>query len=154
MFYRRWMQLERRISFWNLRWRVLQIHSLWMEFLIKRYLFSRFGVCCVFKTSTCGSTVSQNCSYICNPGFSSAYTSTSNCQYTIHKCDSCKFHLNSRSFLLILNSKYWFLISLAVCDFRLDFDTFDTNAPSNSVETDNAHPCQDILTITTVNSIS
>ena len=39
---------------------------------------------------------------------------------------------------------------IAVCDFRLDFDTFDTNAPSNSVETDNAHPCQDILTITTV----
>ena len=50
----------------------------------------RFGVCCVFMTSTCSSTVSQNCSYIKNPGYPSAYTSTSSCQFTIQKCDSCK----------------------------------------------------------------
>ena len=51
--------------------------------------FNRFGVCCVFMTSSCGATVSQNCSYIKNPGYSSAYTSTSNCQFTIVKCDNC-----------------------------------------------------------------
>ena len=54
--------------------------------------FNRFGVCCVFMTSSCGATVSQNCSYIKNPGYSSAYTSTSNCQFTIVKCDNCALH--------------------------------------------------------------
>ena len=70
-----------------------------------------FGVCCVFQTSTCGSSVSQNCSYIKNPNHPSAYTSTSNCQFTIYKCDS------------------------SVCDFRLDFDQYLTNAPSATDET-------------------
>ena len=28
----------------------------------------RFGVCCVFMVTACGSTISQNCSYIKNPG--------------------------------------------------------------------------------------
>ena len=51
----------------------------------------RFGVCCVFMVSTCGSTISQNCSYIKNPGFPTAYTSTTQCSYTIQKCDSCKY---------------------------------------------------------------
>lgn len=49
-----------------------------------------FGVCCVFMTSTCGATVSQNCSYIKNPNFPSAYTSTTSCTFTINKCDPCK----------------------------------------------------------------
>ena len=44
--------------------------------------------------SACGSTINQNCSYIKNPGFSAAYTSTSNCQFTINKCDNCKFVIN------------------------------------------------------------
>ena len=70
-----------------------------------------FGVCSVFQTSTCGSSVSQNCSYIKNPNHPSAYTSTSNCQFTIYKCDS------------------------SVCDFRLDFDQYLTNAPSATDET-------------------
>ena len=70
-----------------------------------------FGVCCLFYTSTCGTSVSQNCSYIRNPNHPSAYTSTSNCQFTIYKCDS------------------------SVCDFRLDFDQYLTNAPSATDET-------------------
>ena len=60
--------------------------KLWIIFDV---FFNRFGVCCVFMTSSCGATVSQNCSYIKNPGYSSAYTSTSNCQFTIVKCDNC-----------------------------------------------------------------
>ena len=55
----------------------------------------------------------------------------------------------STSFLIINGVSWYSNWFVAVCDFRLDFDTFDTNAPSNSVETDNAHPCQDILTTTT-----
>ena len=40
--------------------------------------------------STCGSTIAQNCSYIKNPGFPAAHTSTALCKYTIAKCDNCK----------------------------------------------------------------
>jgi len=89
-----------------------------------------FGVCCVFMTSTCGASISVNCSYIKNPGFPSAFTSTSGCSYTINKCDS------------------------SVCDIRLDFEQFTTNAPSTTLEADTSADvgggvCQDQLTITT-----
>ena len=77
-------------------------------------------------TSTCSTTVSQNCSYIKNPGYPSAYTSTSSCQFTIDKCDS------------------------SVCDLRLDFERFTTNGPAATDETSGGL-CQDILT-TTVNT--
>ena len=43
------------------------------------------------------------------------------------------------------------LIYLAVCDFRLDFDTFTTNGPSDTSETGGG-ACQDILTTTTVSN--
>ena len=59
----------------------------------------RFGVCCVFMTSTCGASISVNCSYIKNPGFPSAFTSTSGCSYTINKCDSCK---NLKTYIIYL----------------------------------------------------
>ena len=60
------------------------------SFCLPTIFISRFGVCCVFMTSTCGAAISVNCSYIKNPGFPSAFTSTSSCSYTINKCDSCK----------------------------------------------------------------
>ena len=46
-----------------------------------------FGVCCVVTTSTCGSSVSSNITYILNPGYPSSYTPTSagTCSYTINK---------------------------------------------------------------------
>ena len=46
-----------------------------------------FGVCCVISTSTCGSTVSTNNTYIRNPGYPSSYTptSTGTCTVTIKK---------------------------------------------------------------------
>merc|ERR1711976_219420 len=44
-----------------------------------------FGVCCMVKTSECGSTVSQNCSYVQNPSFPTVYspTAATNCQYNV-----------------------------------------------------------------------
>jgi hypothetical protein len=51
-----------------------------------------FGVCCVFLYNTATSlSISQNCSYIQNPGFPAAYTGQSSVTYTINKCDSCKW---------------------------------------------------------------
>ena len=53
-----------------------------------------FGVCCVISTTTCGSTVSSNSSYIRNPGYPSSITptSTGSCSYTIDKAsdDICQ----------------------------------------------------------------
>ena len=44
-------------------------------------------------------------------------------------------------------SKYFYLFS-AVCDIRLDFEQFVTNAPADTAEAGGGL-CQDILTITT-----
>ena len=53
-----------------------------------------FGVCCVVSTSTCGSTVSTNITYIRNPGYPSSITptSTGSCAFTIDKAsdDICQ----------------------------------------------------------------
>ena len=47
-----------------------------------------FGVCCVVSTSTCGTTFSTNCTYVTNPGFPAAYTTTLSCVYTVSKLSS------------------------------------------------------------------
>ena len=51
----------------------------------------RFGVCCLFITSTSGSTSSQNCSYIQNPNYPNAYGSTTAISFTVAKCSSGMF---------------------------------------------------------------
>jgi hypothetical protein len=51
-----------------------------------------FGVCCVFTLSTTG-TVTQNCTYIQNPGYPSIYSSTSGVTYTVNKCSSGKLKM-------------------------------------------------------------
>ena len=62
-----------------------------------------FGVCCTFTFSSCGSSVTQNISYITNPNYPSAYTvtSTTSCTYSVTP----------------LNSD--------ICQLRLDLDTFN-----------------------------
>ena len=52
--------------------------------------------------------------------------------------------------IIDLEFKNWYYYTiLAVCDFRLDFDTFTTNGPVDTSET-NGGQCQDSLTISTV----
>merc|ERR1711981_72342 len=57
-----------------------------------------FGVCCVVSTSTCGSTISTNTSYIRNPSFPTTYTPTvgSSCMFTIKKANDniCQIRLD------------------------------------------------------------
>merc|ERR1739844_97934 len=57
---------------------------------------SGFGVCCITKTSTCGGSVSQNCSYIENPSYPSAYSTTGSCSYTVSRCSTeiCQVRLD------------------------------------------------------------
>jgi len=87
-----------------------------------------FGVCCVFVYETSGSTISQNCSYIRNPNYPDAYTDTNSLAFNIVKCSS------------------------DVCYLRLDFESFDINGLSESLEYDNTNmnlvACQDKMQIT------
>jgi len=57
---------------------------------------SSFGVCCIVKTSTCGGSVSKNCSYIENPSYPSAYTTAGDCSYTVTRCSTeiCQVRLD------------------------------------------------------------
>lgn len=49
-----------------------------------------FGVCCVFLVSASGGTISQNCTYVQNPGFPSTYGDTAELTYTVYKCSAGK----------------------------------------------------------------
>ena len=58
-----------------------------MMLLVKKIF--RFGVCCVFLYSSTSNTISYNDSYLQNPGFPSAFTSTgTTISYTITKCSN------------------------------------------------------------------
>ena len=50
----------------------------------------RFGVCCLFIYNSASTSVSENCSYIQNPNFPSAYGSTSTISWTVTKCAPSK----------------------------------------------------------------
>lgn len=71
---------------------------------------SGFGVCCVFSSSTCGSTISENCTYITNPGYPNTYSTTGSCEFTVEKSSS------------------------EICQLRLDFITLALNImPTNTI---------------------
>ena len=100
------------------------------DLVLKSYQISfslRFGVCCLFTVSSSGSTITQNCTYIQNPGFPSTYTSTTALTYTVSKC-ACD-----------------------VCFVRLDFETHTILGPSTTSEdatSPGGHSCQDSFTVT------
>jgi len=71
-----------------------------------------FGVCCSFTLSTCGSTVSQNCTYIQNPSYPTTFSTTGSCAYSVTP------------------------LSSDICQLRLDFDNFDITDASTGVCTD------------------
>jgi len=64
---------------------------------------SGFGVCCIFSISTTGSTLSQNCTYITNPGYPSDFTTDVKEQtFIIEKSSSdvCRIRLDYEEFVL------------------------------------------------------
>merc|ERR1712141_547218 len=79
-----------------------------------------FGVCCVIYTTTCGTSISTNTTYIRNPNYPSSYTasSASTCTYTFSK------------------------VSDDICQLRLDFQTFSGFATSTT-----AGSCYDTLAV-------
>merc|ERR1711956_113865 len=71
-----------------------------------------FGACCTFTLSTCGTTVSQNITYIQNPSYPTGYTTTGTCTFSVTP----------------LNTN--------ICQLRLDFDNFDIVETTAGVCTD------------------
>merc|ERR1712038_699610 len=71
-----------------------------------------FGVCCIFSTSTCGTGITQNCTYISNPSYPTTYTTTGSCSHAITP------------------------VSSDICQIRLDFDNFDITETTAGVCTD------------------
>lgn len=62
-----------------------------------------FGVCCIFRVSTCPlSTVTQNCTFIENPGFPTAHKKTGACVYSVTRMQSdiCQIRLDFTQTLL------------------------------------------------------
>ena len=49
-----------------------------------------FGVCCLFFTTSCGSTVAENMTYLQNPGYPTGYSTSAatTCTYEIRKVQS------------------------------------------------------------------
>ena len=66
-----------------------------------------YGVCCLFFTTTCATSVNHNISYIQNPGYPSGYSTTASttCNYYIQKCED------------------------AVCQVRMDFESLSLTDP-------------------------
>ena len=66
-----------------------------LDNICRPVFFNRFGVCCLFLVSSSGGVINQNCTYIRNPGFPSAYSGAGSVAYTINKCSSGKLTLNN-----------------------------------------------------------
>jgi len=71
-----------------------------------------FGVCCTFVLSACGTSVSQNITYIQNPSYPTVYTTTGTCVFSVTP------------------------VSSGICQLRLDFDKFDLVETAAGVCTD------------------
>merc|ERR1712050_242974 len=85
---------------------------------------SGFGVCCVFILQGGSGDVSQNCTYLQNEGFPDPLTGTDTVTYTVNKCSN------------------------DVCDLRLDFETFTTRGPGDTLEVTGG-VCPDTFVVTT-----
>jgi hypothetical protein len=81
-----------------------------------------FGVCCTFTKTACADVVTENCTYITNPGYPTAYspTSATSCKYTVTplSTDICQLRLDLDSF------------TLGVATTGICSDSFDPTGPT------------------------
>ena len=52
------------------------------------HFYTRFGVCCLFITSTSGAEINNNCSYIQNPNYPNAYGTETAISFKVNKCSA------------------------------------------------------------------
>jgi len=83
---------------------------------------SGFGVCCVYKFSSCSSSVTKNCTYIQNPSYSSSYTTSGSCAFSVTppSTNICQLRLDFTKFLTTIGTT-------GTCT-----DSFVAKGPSNS----------------------
>ena len=86
-----------------------------------------FGVCCLSQTQTCGATVSENCTYIQNPGYDGTYNTEGTCSYTVRQCSN------------------------DICRVRLDYVDFDITGPNQN---NNGHCDIDSLVVSGMNNVA
>ena len=92
----------------------------------------------ICRLSSCGSSVSQNCTYIQNPSYPTTYTTTGTCAFSVTPLSS--------GILTIIYHRYFssshFFLSFftEICQLRLDFTNFDIVETTLGV-------CTDSLTI-------
>ena len=103
----------------------------------------------MFSKQECGASLSQNCTYLQNPGFPAAYAETAACSYTIRRMKNGRKQklINVISPLNIFPFIAFFLPP-DICLLRLDFETLNLLGPvGNVIDTG---PCRDSLKVTTV----
>jgi hypothetical protein len=81
-----------------------------------------FGTCCIFSSSTCGTTATQNKTYVTNPSYPSTYSTSGSCTFTVTP------------------------VSSDICQMRLDFSNFDLT------ESTSTGACTDSFAITSSSS--
>ena len=76
--------------------KILYIYIYLCVYFATTYLLKcfSFGTCCVFVYEASGGIISQNCSYIRNPNYPSAYEDSSSLSFTIQKCDPSKYFVD------------------------------------------------------------
>jgi len=83
---------------------------------------SGFGVCCYYLFSSCSSSVTKNCTYLQNPSYSSSYTTSGSCAFTVTPTSTkiCQLRLDFTKFVTTIGTT-------GACT-----DSFVVSGPSNS----------------------
>ena len=89
---------------------------------------SGFGTCCFVSQKTCGGTISENITYIQNPGYGGSYDGSSSCGYIIKQV-RCHLILENQSSATYSN-KFSLQMADDICFIRLDFEKFITVEPA------------------------
>ena len=81
-------------------------------------LIFSFGICCVFVAADAGAIINQNCTYLRNPDFPSAYTGAGSLFYTVSKCFSGNEIAKCLLYLVILSYHSHFQIQMKYMNGR------------------------------------
>ena len=114
----------------------------------KVFLFfhSSFGVCCVFVVDSDTGTVRENCTYIQSPGFPTGNSTALTQEITVEKCRNGRSKTLWDMLEIIFYIFIFYISHSDVCFLRLDFETFTTQGPLNTLEVAGG-ACQDTFTI-------
>ena len=75
-----------------------------------------FGVCCVVTSSTCGTVISTNITYIRNSGYPSSITptSTGTCSFTVKKASDDVCQLREGYKIRLINQTQWIKLRIPI----------------------------------------